>query len=347
MAKISEKEKREKISWSERVKGFKEDPDEKKKREEEKKRKREEFEDKAWEVVKSIVIVILIFALFFTMFSTFYLSKRVSSLTENMSLASENIGLLAKAQGIIIDKVKALESNQSNTQIADTSNAQATTKTNTVKKPSVIELGFNPDPNLIDISKEVNLPEIPKDSIIFKDYRIFCDVPGVWGKARAGFNDGFNDEFSSSDRLRNVQIPTWKWLAFTGEEGWWPGVGSLKDPDGGEILLVVINCWREPGEFLLAYLLHGFWAFGEVWDMSDMLNNGNNTAPEYGQYTLETMATIRNHYINQEGSTEPNPEFRGHTGRASQAKTITWACVLRWYDGSFRLVGSGQWVREQ
>lgn len=239
--------------------------------------------------------------------------------------------------------------NQSEVQATtETSSQQSVIITSVVTgKPSVIEPGFNPNQTLIDISNKVNLPEIPVDSIIFKDYRIFPDIEGIWGKPRAGYNDGFNDEFSSSDRLRNVQIPTWKWLAFTGEEGWWPGVGSLKDPDGGAILLVVINVWETPGEFQKAYLLHGFWAFGEVWDMSDMLDNGNNTAPKYGQYTLETMATIRNHYINQLGSTEPNPEFRGQTGKATQAETITWACVLRWYDGSFRLVDSGQWVRGQ
>ena len=324
------KEKREKISLSERLKGFKEDPEEKKKREEQRKINWAEFKAGSLEALKGIGIGILIVLLLFSVINVFFLGKRVFSLTEN-------IGLIVDIQGTIIDKVKALESNQSSdtTKTADVSSVQV--------QSIVIEPGFNPDPNLIDISKEVNLPKIPEDSILFEDYRVFPDVEGVWGKARAGFNDWFNDEFSSSDRRRNVQIPTFKWLAFTGEEGWWPGIGSLKDPDGGEILLVVINCWEEPGEFLMAYLLHGFWAFGEVWDMSDMLESPDR----YGDYTLETMATIRNHFLNQTSSTEPNPEFRGHTGKVTQAETVTWVCVLRWYDGSFRLVNSGQWIRGQ
>ncbi len=335
------KEKREKISLSERLKGFKEDPEEKKKREENRKINWAEFKAGSLSALKAIGtgigIGILIVLLLFSVINSFFLIKRVSSQAGLIGKIADNISLMTETQGKIINKVKALESNQSSdtTKTADVSSVQV--------QSIVIEPGFNPDPNLIDISKEVNLPKIPEDSILFEDYRVFPDVEGVWGKARAGFNDWFNDEFSSSDRRRNVQIPTFKWLAFTGEEGWWPGIGSLKDPDGGEILLVVINCWEEPGEFLMAYLLHGFWAFGEVWDMSDMLESPDR----YGDYTLETMATIRNHFLNQTSSTEPNPEFRGHTGKVTQAKTVTWVCVLRWYDGSFRLVNSGQWIRGQ
>jgi len=309
----------------------------KKKTEEERQGRWSEIKDNVFYTLKCIGIFILVFLFFFTVLNGIFLIKRVNTHADLISQIVENMGLATKLQGILIDKVKALESDQNgnNAKTADVSDVQAQT--------IVIEPGFNPDPNLIDISKEVNLPEIPKDSILFKDYRVFPDVEGVWGKARAGFNDWFNDEFSSSDRRRNVQIPTFKWLAFTGEEGWWPGIGSIKDPDGGEILLVVINVWEEPGEFNLAYLLHGFWAFGEVWDMSDMLVNPDR----YGDYTLETMATIRNHFLNQTSSTEPNPEFRGHTGKVTQAETVTWVCIVRWFDGSYRFLGSGQYVRGQ
>ncbi len=206
----------------------------------------------------------------------------------------------------------------------------------------VIEPGFSPDPDLIDISDEVNFPEIPQD---LTSYRIFPDVESVWGKPRAGYNFGYNDAFRDVSRRANVQIPTWKWLVFTGEETWLPGIGSVKDPDGGAILVALINVWEIPGEFLNAYLLHGFWGVGEVWDMSDMADNEDYTDPEYGEYTLETLAILRNHYLNQLGSDEPNPEFRGQCGCAEQCETITWVAVLRWYDGSFRLVDSGQWIR--
>ncbi len=206
---------------------------------------------------------------------------------------------------------------------------------------STIELGFNPDPDLIDISNEVDFPDIPQN---LEPYRGFIDVEGVWGEPRAGYNFGYNDAFRDVTRRANVQIPTWKWLVFTGEETWLPGIGSVKDLDGGAILVALINVWEFPGEFLNAYLLHGFWAVGEVWNMSDMIDNKDYTNPEYGEYTLETLAALRNHYLNQLGSDEPNPEFRGQCGCAEQCDTITWVVVLRWYDGSFRLVDSGQWI---
>jgi hypothetical protein len=206
--------------------------------------------------------------------------------------------------------------------------------------PPEIPVGFTPDEGVIDISKEVNLSEIPDD---ITPYRIFPDVKGVWGEALAGYNFGYNDAFVDSDRFGNTQIPTWSWVAYTGEEMNLPGFGSLKDKDGGAVLAVIINVWETPGEFLKAYILHGFWGTGEVWDMSDMTDN----PPVYGENTLKTLAVIRNHYINQLGSDEPNPEFRGQTGKGDQAPTITWAVALRWYDGTFRLVDSGQWVRGQ
>jgi len=210
--------------------------------------------------------------------------------------------------------------------------------------PPEIPVGFTPDENLIDVSKEVVLPEIPKD---IKPYRIFPDVKGIWGKPLAGYNFGYNDAFRDSNRIGNIQIPTWSWVVCTGEEIFLPGIGSLKDKDGGAVLAVTINVWETPGEFLLGYILHGFWGTGEVWDMSDMTDNADYTNPQYGESTLKTLAVLRNHYINQLGSDEPNPEFRGQTGKGTQAETITWVVVLRWYDGSFRLVNSGQWIRGQ
>lgn len=308
-------------------------------------KKEEERDWGIWEgvsglIIRGLLILILISILIFgVLFSCDFIKINSFLKLLYQSNKVEATETTTKVESAQVDKVAVVTET--------TKSQESTTTISETEKPLVIEPGFDPDSSLIDISKEVNFPKIPKDSVVFKDYRGFCDVTGIWGKPRAGYNDGFNDEFSSSDRRRNVQIPTWKWLIFTGEEGWFPGVGSIKDPDGGAILLAVINVWETPGEFTNAYLLHGFWGFGEVWDMSDMIDNADYSQPKYGEYTLGTLATIRNHYINQLGSTDPNPEFRGQTGERTQARTITWVCILRWYDGTFRLVSNGQWIRGQ
>lgn len=207
--------------------------------------------------------------------------------------------------------------------------------------------GFTPDPELIDISDQVSLPEVPADITL---YRTFPDVDGAWGKPRVGYNFGYNDACRDVSRQCNLQIPTWSWVVVTGEEISLPGIGSLRNPDGGAVLAVLINVWEVPGEFEEAYILHGWWGTGEVWDMSDMTtkwdaNTETYVNDIYGTYTLETLAVLRNHYLYQLGSTEPNPEFRGQCGSGTQCASVTWACVLRWYDGSFRLVANDQWVR--
>lgn len=289
------------------------------------------------EILRVFGIIVLIAAFVMSAISLFLVNQKGLQ-GEKIVELEKKINELEKKQTTIGDQIKQNEKIElTKESLDDKKEVQNLDEF----KAENIPVGFTPDESLVNISNEVEFPEIPED---ITPYRKFCDIEGIWGEPRAGYNFGYNDAAVDVNRRANVQIPTWKWLAFTGEELWLPGIGSLKDPNGGETLVVLINVWEEPGEFLNAYILHGFWGLGEVWDMSDMTfdEDGN---PVYGQYTLGTLATIRNHYINQLGSTEPNPEFRGHTGKATQAETITWACVIRWYDGSFKLVDSGQWVR--
>ena len=64
---------------------------------------------------------------------------------------------------------------------------------------------------------------------------------------------------------------------------------------------------------------------------------------QYGDYSLETVATIRDHFLYM--LTEDNGVFRGQCSNGDNCETVTWIAVIRWYDGSYHLVESGQYVR--
>jgi len=223
--------------------------------------------------------------------------------------------------------------------------------------------GFVRDPKLVDITSKVDLRAPASDLTLYqcfpsdhtdpKDPCTALKAKFPWGKPRAGYNFGYNDACRDQSRSCNVQIGTWKWVVFTGEALDLPGIGSLRDPDGGAVQVLIVNTWEMPGEIVGGTILHGFWATGDVWNMSDMTTKWNETTKsyendKYGSYTTETAATLRDHYLARQthvtDGIDPNMSFRGQCSLADNCKTITWVTVLRWYDGSFRLIGSGQWV---
>jgi hypothetical protein len=221
--------------------------------------------------------------------------------------------------------------------------------------------GFTPDEGLIDlrdvvdVRKPGNLEDykcFPQDYSQGDDHNRGCkeeqEAGFLWGKPRAGFNFSYNDACRDNTRYCNIQIPTWKWVQGTGEELYLPGIGSIRDPDGGAAAATILNIWEVPGEFLNAYILHGYWAIGELWDLSDMTTKWNESTKTYendvyGSFTLETGSTLRDHFLFQ--LSQSNGVFRGQCGKALNCDTVTWVIALRWFDGSFRLVDQGQWVR--
>jgi hypothetical protein len=209
-------------------------------------------------------------------------------------------------------------------------------------EPPKIPLGFTPDPKIIDIRNEVDvLVGIPEDLSLYKK---FFDVKGVWGEPRGGYGFAYNDAPRDNTRRENIQLTTFAWMVITGEELWIPGIGSIKDSLGGESLLVIFNAWEAPTEFIMAYILHGCWITGRVFNMSDLTDN----PAKYGDYTLESIATLRNHYLYHLTTVdESGYNFVGHTGRYLQADSVTYVLVIRWYDGSFRLVEQGQYVKQK
>lgn len=212
-------------------------------------------------------------------------------------------------------------------------------------EPPEISPGFTSDPNLIDIRDEVKVLGIPND---LTPYKKFFDVNGVWGEPRGGYHFAYNDAPRDNTRRENIQLTTFAWLVITGEELWVPGIGGIKDSLGGESLLVIINAWEVPTEFLMAYILHGCWITGRMFNMSDLTDNQTYTDPKYGDHTLESMVTLRNHYLYHLTTVDESGfNFVGHTGKYLQADSVTYVLVIRWYDGSFRLVDQGQYVKEK
>lgn len=210
--------------------------------------------------------------------------------------------------------------------------------------PPVIPNGFTPDKGLIDVRNEVKFLEIPKN---LEPYKTFFNVAGIWGKARAGYYYDYNDAFLDVDRLGNVQIPTFGWVTFVGEEMYLPGIGSLKDPNGGAVEACIINVWEKPGELERAYLRHGAFMVGRMFNMSDMTIDSNSKLV-YGGYTLESLAILRNHSLYNLTTVDQNGfNFIGQTGSKDNAKNVTWIAVIRDYEGKYNLVGSGQYVKEQ
>lgn len=220
-------------------------------------------------------------------------------------------------------------------------------------------VGFTPDDGLIDISQEVTVRQPASDLNVYRcfpqDYSVSdsfnrgCQAEQQkgfpWGPPRAGFNFGYNDACRDNTRECNIQITTWSWGVSTGEELYMPGIGSIRDPDGGAAMALWINVWEEPGEFIMAYILHGFWAMGQVWDMEDMTTSWDPATEtyegdSYGEFTLETAATLRDHWAYQ--LMEDNGVFRGQCAKAMNCNTVTYVVALRWYDGSFRLIDQGQ-----
>lgn len=167
-----------------------------------------------------------------------------------------------------------------------------------------------------------------------------------WDEPLAGFNYSYNAACRDVSRHCNIPIDTWKWVVVTGEEIFLPGVGSLRDANGGAVLAMIMNAWEIPGEWENAYVLHGYWATGETWDMSDLVTtwdeeNETYTDNLYG-HSVETGATLRDHFLN---ALSYNQQFRGQCSKGTNCETVTWVTGFRWFDGSFHITGYGQWER--
>lgn len=225
--------------------------------------------------------------------------------------------------------------------------------------------GFTPDDELMDIRDEVEMRDVPPSTAADleqnrcfpqsyaqgDDFNRGCaeeEAEGFpWEEPRAGFNYDFNAACVDVSRHCNIPVDTWKWVVITGEEVYLPGIGSLRDPNGGAVLVVIMNAWEIPGELENAYVLHGWWGTGEVWDMSDLTTDWDEDSEEYvnnvyGDYSLETLATLRNHFLYR---LSYERQFRGQCSEGDNCDTVTWATVFRWYDGGYRLTAQGQWQR--
>ncbi len=222
--------------------------------------------------------------------------------------------------------------------------------------------GFTPDDELVDVTElvEVRNPSgdevyrcFPQDYSEGDDFNRGCaelqEAGFPWGDPRAGYNYDYNAACRDVSRHCNVPVDTWKWLVVTGEEIYLPGIGSIRDADGGAAMAGIINPWEIPGEFESAYILHGWWGTGEVWDMSDLTTTWDEATEtyvdnHYGTYSLETLATLRDHYLYM--LTDPtNPQFRGQCSQGTQCETVTYVLAIRWFDGTYHMVQTGQYVR--
>lgn len=184
--------------------------------------------------------------------------------------------------------------------------------------PVVIPPGFDPDPGLVNVGGVRS----PAD-------QLQQEFPyGI-----AGWRYCKNDWCDTPNFRCSLQLPAWHWLVLTAEEIRVPGVGVIRDPNGGAALLLMVDRpdqtfrWDHETSVLVQA---GYMATGRVWIMADET------------HTHEVEAILRDFYLYETGW---NMEFVGQCGSSDLCGTITWATVQRWFDGSWHLTGAGQWVR--
>lgn len=185
--------------------------------------------------------------------------------------------------------------------------------------PVEIPQGFDPDPGLQNIGG-VREPAV--------------ELPEVFPYDLAGWRYCKNDWCDTPNFKCSLQLPAWHWLVIIAERVEVPNVGSIQDPNGGAALLLMIDrpdqTYRWDHEQAVLSQA-GFMATGRVWTMADET------------HTHEVEAILRDFYLYETGW---NMEFVGQCGSSDLCGTITWATVQRWFDGSWRLTGADQWVRE-
>lgn len=228
-----------------------------------------------------------------------------------------------------------------------------------------LPVGFTPDLKLVDISKQVNLRPVAADLSLYKcfpqDYaqgdsfnrgcqKLQNDGKLPWKKPLAGFNYDYNAiDVICGDTTGTCNIPvdTFKWVSITGESVSLPGIGTMHDPDGGIVVVTIMNAWEVPGKIEGAIIHSGWLGTGEIWDMSDLTTNWDDSTKTYvnnkfGDASVETSATLRDHILYKSGF---DPEFRGKCSLATNCRSALWVNVFRWYDGNYYLLGFGEWHR--
>lgn len=172
-----------------------------------------------------------------------------------------------------------------------------------------------------------------------------------WKRAVAGYNDGNNWSSDSPDGWSADDIQSYNWRVITGYEVCHPAVGCLKDPDGGAVMIILINfedsdeVWSVRNQSAI-FVDAGFIGYGPMWDLSG------------GTYDIgEGIADIRNHYLYNLGYpvSAADNHLEGQCGDSGLCKTVTYVTVARVWDRSdlginfshFELLDYGQWVRPE
>lgn len=172
-----------------------------------------------------------------------------------------------------------------------------------------------------------------------------------WKTPIAGYNDGNNWSSDSPDGWSADDIQSFNWRVIPGFQVCHPAVGCLKDPDGGAVMILLINfedsdeVWNVRNQSAV-FIDSGFVGYGPMWDLSG------------GTYDIgEGIADIRNHFLYNLAypvSTADN-HLEGQCGSSDLCKTVTYVTVARVWDSPeigigyshFELLDYGQWTRPE
>lgn len=235
--------------------------------------------------------------------------------------------------------------------------------------PSDLLKGFTPVPSLVKTdlavnAKKVVIPAAPADVTPYfcfpQDYskgdqfnpgcrqaQLAGQLP--WKTPIAGYNDGNNWSSDSPDGWSADDIQSFNWRVITGYEVCHPAVGCLKDPDGGAVMILLINfedsdeVWNVRNQSAI-FVDSGFIGYGPMWDLSgETYDIGSG------------IADIRNHYLYNLGYpvSSADNHLEGQCGSSNLCKTVTYVTVARVWDSPeiginyshFELLDYGQWVR--
>ncbi len=239
-----------------------------------------------------------------------------------------------------------------------------------MRVPADLLPGFTPVVSLVKTSFVmpngyiVNVPPAPED---VSDYYCFpqdysegdgfnrgCKADQLsgnlpWTKPIAGYNDGNNWSSDSPNGWSADDIQAQNWRVITGYEVCHPAVGCIKDPNGGAVLLLLVNfhdsdeVWNVRNQSAV-FIDSGFVGYGVMWDLSG------------GSYDVgEGIADLRNHYLfNLSAPVSPDDNhLRGQCGDSGLCETVTYVVVARVWDrpeigikfSHYELLDAGQWTR--
>lgn len=196
----------------------------------------------------------------------------------------------------------------------------------------------------------------PQDYSEGDDFNRGCKADQIagklpWTKPIAGYNDGDNRFSDTPNGWTAEDISAQNWKVYTGYELCHPAVGCVKDPDGGAVMILIINfhdsdeVWNVRNNSAV-FADSGFTGYGVMWDLSG------------GSYDIgEGIAHLRNHYLynlSAPVSTDDN-HLRGQCGDSGLCETVTYVVVARVWDrpeigiefSHFELLDYGQWTRPE